>query len=256
MSVEDFKYLSEFAETFSGLSSVKKLAIRIEFIHLEEEKKTWWGTLEEENGTYKGGNRKTESVMNFLQSTNQLDALEIFIDPSNVREGDHSQVLLDCLSALPRSRNSLRHLRLLGGITVQESHSLWNAGFFQVLRVLTMDANAMIAFSHFDLPQSIEILHLPYYFIGQAESAPEDEEEEFQEYKLIRDMIDHKCQPRFDCLKEVVLPSSLIGFDGERIVSPQWTQLWAQSRRELERSNVIQTGKVKLRTVEVGENGE
>jgi hypothetical protein len=42
MSVEDSRYLSEFAETFAGLSSVKKLAIRVHFTYKAEEKKTWW----------------------------------------------------------------------------------------------------------------------------------------------------------------------------------------------------------------------
>ncbi|MCO5588754.1 hypothetical protein L7F22_042713 [Adiantum nelumboides] len=100
MSVEDSKYLSEFAEAFAGLSSVKKLAIKVDFVYLEAKKKTWWGGPEEQNGTYKGGNRKTESIISLLQSTNQLDALELYIFSSEIREGDHSQVSLNCLSTL------------------------------------------------------------------------------------------------------------------------------------------------------------
>lgn len=259
MSVEDSRYLSEFAETFAGLSSVKKLAIKVHFVYKEEEKKTWWGGPEEEHEeNLKGGSRKNESIINFLQSTNKLDALEIYVPSSEVRDGDYSQVSLNCLTALPRSFQSLRHLRLLGAIIGEESLSLRNPYSFQVLRVLTLDWGLMYAFSFLDLPQSIEILCLPHYLIRPAESAQEDELEELEEFeefeedKLIRDMIDHEFQPGFDCLKEVVVPSRPIGPDGEHTDLPHRMTLWSNKRRELERANVFRSGKVKLTTLEVG----
>ncbi|MCO5558443.1 hypothetical protein L7F22_012026 [Adiantum nelumboides] len=111
----------------------------------------------------------------------------------------------------------------------------------------------MCAFSFLDLPQSIQILYLPYYLIGPAESAREDEEEDFEEEELICDMIDPRFHPILDYLKEVVVSSRPIEADGKQTDVPYQMKLWIKKRRALERAEAFKGGKVKLRTLEKSE---
>lgn len=60
-------------------------------------------------------------------------------------------------------------------------------------------------------------------------------------------------------LKEVVVPSAAIGYDGELFDSVEWSkelEVWANRREELEREPIFKTGQVKLRKVDVGLKGE
>jgi len=57
-------------------------------------------------------------------------------------------------------------------------------------------------------------------------------------------------------LTEVVLRSKPIHAGSEEAKSPRFVRLWKESRRVLGENEMVKSGRVKLRTLEVGETGK
>lgn len=114
-AVEDGKYLAEYKQVFKGKSKVRELALRIDYVYDSNVKKSWWGLPTEAHKTWKGGDRKSEYLYNFLSvCSSNLVSLELC--PQHADEtnpGDKSSPSIGCLGGMKDSFKSLRHLRLV-----------------------------------------------------------------------------------------------------------------------------------------------
>jgi len=66
MTAYDVKYLTEFSHTFSGLSNVKDLAIRVASEFDPSKRKTWWGLPSEKDKQWEGGNKKIVQFITYF----------------------------------------------------------------------------------------------------------------------------------------------------------------------------------------------
>lgn len=246
LSVSDFKFLSEYGEAFKGLAKVQRLALRIKFVALRDDRKTYWGLERDYQRSYKGGSKKTEAVYNLLKVTSNLTALEIGTDMSPANPGDDMMLFSGCLRSLQASFDSLRHLRLLSvgpdhheqhnphhhdHTTAHEVHENANhqdeddhhhhhqhptsteISFFKSLRILTSNINLLFELSkhpQVPLPSTLEIIHLPFYDLCNHRKA----EEHFEEDLQLRSIITSRDLHVKGNLKEVVVPSRSTGSDG------------------------------------------
>lgn len=96
---------------------------------------------------------------------------------------------------------------------------------------------------------SVEILHLPFYTF--VESDPEDTD--FREEIIISGLISGKS---LNNLKEIVVPSRSIDVSSDEATYPRSVRLWNKGRAVLNENEKIKSGKIKLRTLEIGEIGE
>ena len=93
------------------------------------------------------------------------------------------------------------------------------------------------------------MLHLPLYWFD--ESIPRDQD--FTEEALLSPVLSSEGHLS---LKEMVVPSKPINIAASVAASPLLLKLWKEAREVLEGNEMVKSGKVKLRTTEVGETGE
>ena len=96
----------------------------------------------------------------------------------------------------------------------------------------------------------VEVLHLLFYWAAK-ESKPRDQD--FTEETLLSTILSSKGLP---ALKELAVPSKPINILGSEMASPRSFKLWKEAREVLEGNEMIKSGKVKLRTLEIGETSE
>lgn len=115
ITFKDSKWLSEYVKIFGGLSKIKDLAIRLNFLFDSKNRSTWWGLPSEVKQSWKCGSRRSKAVHDLLSVTSgELNSLELWTSRSVDRPGDDTKVYEDCLNGLYRSFNSLSHLRIFG----------------------------------------------------------------------------------------------------------------------------------------------
>lgn len=95
----------------------------------------------------------------------------------------------------------------------------------------------------------LEVLHLSFYWFD--ESKPRDQD--FTEEILLSGLLSGKC---LLALREMVVPSEPINILGSVTSFPRSLKLWNEAREVLEGNQMVKSGKVKLRTLEVGEASE
>lgn len=272
-ATSDFKFLAEFNEAYKGKSNVKRLAIKPRFV-ADDSPKTWWGLDSEFRRSWKGGNKKSEAIYNFLQVTSGLTALELYSDREVCNHRDDTNLFTGCLKGLESSFDTLSHLRLVGvGLDPHENHSnhqhhnplthedehdnhppTTDFSSFKNLRILSCDLNSIEPLTQqpqIPLPNSLEILQLLFYFNISDRPISENLLEETYLVPLIKSRSLQKQN-----LHQVVVPSSLIDANGSPINSVELKKAWARRRKWMENQDIFTSGAATLRKLSAGEVGE
>lgn len=92
------------------------------------------------------------------------------------------------------------------------------------------------------LPHDLKVIFLPYYY----DQTIKEDLELIQSFKI----------RSYPSLESVIVPSALILRNGTTSDSDDLRKLWFEGRRELQKAEIFQSGKVKLRFVEPGECSE
>lgn len=239
--LEDFKYVSEHGEAFSGLSNVRKLALGIKFSPADSLKGKWSAKVGDER-KWVGGNKPTQAVFNFLKVTNQLLCLEI--NSSNQFPTRNLNLNTACLSALENSFSSLTHLRTIDVVVKEEPKAASSTSLFlfQNLKMLSIDylfLKTVWTLPRIEFSSSLEILLIPYYY------SHDSREEDAILSNVLR-------LGSFPSLKLVKVPVRPIDRNGKSIVSRTFKKSWTYVREELKTSQFFESGKVELRLVEPG----
>lgn len=246
LSMNDFRSMLEFRETIAGRSSVKKLALRIQFVFEDSDRKTWWGLPSEASHNSEGGmgNKKTEAVSLLLMVTNQLQCFELFVNVQRSRPGDHSLVWCNCLSSLSRSFNSLQHLRLFGVPFNGETTPSNCYSNFKTVKLFTLNREGMVglqAFNNLGLPSSLETIYSPW-------------DMDFTEGSVLCSIIDSRLSS-LPNLKELVIPKDAITHDGKPHPHGKSAE-YVKSRKLVESNKIFRSNRLKLRKVELSETGK
>lgn len=253
LSSDDLKFLTEWHQTFSGLSKVKKLALAVEFVYRDSDQQTWWGLPKERNSNYLGGNEKTEAVGLILSSVNHLECLEICpLISGETNPGDTTLLGLRCLSRMYKSSSSLLHLRL-PNFPITNSKDDQLSLPFRALRVFTLDRNLLYALinRNLTLPICLKKIVLPHYYVSDDPTL-----------SLIEDggIIQILRSQFLPHLEEIIIPSAAIGVSGKGLTlsetSKEVMKAWAKRRQELEKDPIFKDGKVKLTKFSPGEISE
>jgi len=93
------------------------------------------------------------------------------------------------------------------------------------------------------------VLHLPFYCLDESNSQDED----FTEETLLSTVLSSEGLPS---VKETVIPSKPITLPALETASPRSLKLWKEAREVLEGNEMIKSGKVNLKTLEMGETSE
>jgi len=200
-----------------------------------------------------GRNLETTAVYHFLKVTDSLDSLELALGDGLTVSGVESRadVTTDCLSSLSNSHSLIKHLRLINLLPSQFSKI--DLSILMNLRILSLDFLMLQEMKTGNLGSSlssVQILHLPFYMF--QESQPEDDD--FAEEMFISDIVSNRILPN---LSEITLPSKPIdSSDSQEANSPRSVRLWKESREVLKGNERVKSGKVKLRTLQVGETGK
>lgn len=241
IDLQDFHYLSDYAETFDGLSRVKEVAFQV-FFKYTPDPKTWWGTPREANRGWKGDNKKTQAVYNILRAYRSLNSFEIFSSFQSRNPGDSSSIHSSCLLGLHNSFQSLQVLRLFGvGSDIQKPDS-WDYSMFHNLKELSTEGNSIIPFHQFvqiKIPESLEIITLAYYslfFKGIGDHKVGEE-------AFLAKFLKLHSLPK---LKEVRVPAKLIDGTGLPRIEKEDRDAWIRKRKILKNLDIIKSGKVKL----------
>lgn len=257
LSINDYKYLSEYAQSFSNLSKVKKLALRFQFVSEKSDRRTRWKSLMEMESTGGYNNQKTEAIALLLSVVDRLSCLEVSLVRAQEEPNPHDDTEL-ILSYLYGSRflSSLRHLRLLDlelpTTDLDVSLSLIAFPKFNCLETLALDRDSLFHFTRSitKLPFCLKRIIIHYY---QPSKEPE---ESFEEDGFLIQIIESHS---LDQLEEVIVPSGLVGPRGELLDAvkyPEHHRVWREKRIELEKAAIFESGKVKLRTMSPGQIGE
>jgi len=93
ITFKDSKWLSEYVKIFGGLSKIKDLAIRLDFLFDSKNRSTWWGLPSEVKQSWKCGSRRSKAVHDLLSVTSgELNSLELWTSRSVDRPGDDTKV--------------------------------------------------------------------------------------------------------------------------------------------------------------------
>lgn len=243
---KDFKYLAEFSETFSGLSQIQKLALGVDFYVNESTERYWDGGVGKQ---WIGGNRKSQALFNLLKVTKNLQCIEI--NSMRTVSKEKTSINFSCLLALKSSYLSLEYFRLFGVEVNQddpeELKANSNFSLFQKVKVMTLSTAVLVILSRnsqFRFPPGLKFLCIPYY---GTPSIREDTE--------VTRALKVKS---FPSLEVITIPSTRIFKTGtqENYADYDLRECWLHGRRELEKAEVVKSGKVKLRIVEPGELSE
>jgi len=96
---------------------------------------------------------------------------------------------------------------------------------------------------------SIEAFHLPCFSFSESSSRDEDFEEEL----LLSTILSSKILQN---LREMVIPSKPIDANALEAAFLGSLGLWKKARKVLKENELFKSGKIKLRTLELGETGE
>lgn len=251
LTAQDFDFFLEMSENFdgykgSGLSKVRKLALKVNFLPHQTNGIEFWDSREP-NQIWRGDNKKTKAVSRFLRlcASNKLDNLEIITEGISVGSSRPTFLFANCLGALSRCFKSLIHLRLLG-VTYypDELHPPSFNCFtnFQNLRILATSGLALGSptSGYPSFPPSLETFHLI------LPSMPYDEEVQ------LANILKTAWLPE---LKEVVVPIEPLTFDLKPVPN-RLREIWDQKRSQFKKEEIFESGKVRLRRARVGEIGE
>lgn len=248
LTISDVKYLSEFCETFQGLSRVDQLALSIHF-GWDNDSETWWGLDSEEEDAE---DRKASALSLLLSVTNELHSLEVhtYNDRDAIRDGDHSRLLPSFLDILYRSYHSLKYLSLFGVIPQLEFWTMPNLERFEGSTNLMVDANGLLmmaVFNDLPFPPNLSVISMLVYShspVGMPHLQwPEDD--------WLAKLLKNKT---LTSLKEVVVSKEHLGMDAR--VKEWGTEIWQRNRAALEKLPIFQDGRVKLTKWSPGEIGE
>lgn len=235
-SLECYKFMRDFKDSFVAKSSVKNLSLECEFI--SNDSVSWW----DQAMGFDDGNKKTIAVFHLLFITNQLQTLELA--SNGLGCSGETFLFSNCLMKLERSFKSLKHLRIIGLPHFEFEDPSWNFySNFEAMKLLTADQSFLrtsVDDVNLMLPFSLEVIYLPYY----SESCDED--------ALLLSLVKSKSLPK---LREVVVPQLPLDCNGiEHVLHVK--DVWTKNRRLLEEAEIFADGRVKLRKLAEGEVGE
>jgi len=199
-----------------------------------------------------GGNLETAAIYHFLLVTKSPDSLEVAGGNAFTTSGARrtSEISVSFLSSLTESDSSIKRLRL---VNIYSPNSLSSQFFkFKALKILSLDGCSLRTMKREELFASVlrvEVLHPPLYWV--KESDPDDQD--FTEEILLSILLSSK--GLLD-LKELVIPSKAINVGGSVADSACSLKLWKEAREVLEGNEMIKSGEVKLRILEIGETSE
>lgn len=255
---QDFEWLSDHSEAISRASKVKKLALSFDFAYETSDRKTWWGLGQETNRKWNGEDKKTATLALLLSSVDRLECLEISGLPQQFNPGDQTRLNLNFLPSLNQMFGSLKHLRLMHVFDPATTHQYWepnNLSVFHNLKVISLDRLLLGPLKNREtspFPASLEKIILTYYLPSK------DPRQSFDEEFMILRLLESHSQS-LKLLREVYVPSKSINGQGEAMDAlghREHHQAWAKRRNQLERSMVFKTGRVKLKTFNVGDDRE
>jgi len=159
------------------------------------------------------------------------------------------KVEVDCFDSLHASFQKLEHLRLLQVFSNNKRDIVDQLSSFKTLKILSLDYRPLAHFRESRLPPNLEIIHLIYYEpVSEIESDSPDAEE-YLIYHLLRIRPSKR-------LREVIVPSALIGIDGTKNPDKSKFLEDVTPRVVLQYQMKKLNEKLKLRLLDVGEIGE
>lgn len=238
-SHDDSKFLREHLSVLRGISNVQHLSLRIKYVFDQQRGERSWGSPPER--VYKGGNRRTEFLIDLLSLVRRLTSLELASAESN----DSSPPFISCLSSLQSSFSTLRHLRLFSIVMDPRNPAVEVYSLFKNLKTLTLELTGLHFVAEYKslvLPSTLEKIILPYYsFVGSSIPL----EHVLQEDLKLAIIVKTKSLPN---LKEVCVPPRLIDPFGKlyNSIPPKIERTWRERRRALKREAVFADGRVKV----------
>lgn len=245
-SIIDLRFLLEFGDTIEGLSQVSKPSLHINFVWDDAKPKTWRGLQEEHYQHSAQVNQKTFGISQLLRcvNTSQLVALEIVGNMKEQRMGDRTRLLVECLTVLPRSSNSLLHLRLYGLSFREDRPDSKCFPNFKNMKMLTLEGSILQGLRFYGeemvIPSSLEVVWLLSY---------NDERFLAEDHLLQFLKLRGSSLPK---LREIIVPESPI-FPGKVNVN---VENWTHMRERLEKEEIFTSGRVILRKAEKREMSE
>lgn len=245
---KDFGFLKEYQNVFEGLSRIKELALHFCFDYDQFNPMTWWGLEGEEYRVWQGRrNKKTEAIHRLLRVTNRLYSLELFSSSYGKRPEDDSHVHPNCLLALDKSFDSLKHLRLFSmpNLDFAFDHRLLKG----LLHLAWCGASLSMTneSEQFDLPPNLQVISMPFYARLPANRG----DDRFLEEDFLVRLFQNTVVPN---LKEVVVPDSPFQVGGIPMVEGK--EVWIRRRKALESLEMFKSGKVKLTKWKIGDVSE
>lgn len=252
ISLDDFKFLSEYRNTFEGLSKVTELAIQFCYAQDDNQRKSWWDSRTK-HSTHRSKFLQSEAMAHLLSITNQLYSLEV-----GTRRGTRSPSLLPSISSLYRSYKSMKLLRLFAPLADPDASFATSFCNFSELTNLCLEFMSLRSIQqHKDLslPPSLSVIS-----IWGSEQWWSSDPKQLGDYFLIP-LLQSQYLPN---LREVIVEEEETTESrapwAHRSSSPEpgskgWENFEAQ-RRDLEALDLFKDGKVKLTKHHFSELGE
>lgn len=211
VSLQDYRFLTEYSCNFKRLSNVKESSIKFGLIHDELRQRKFWGLPGEESKTWMSGSKKITAIGSLLQVTKKLVYLEISEGDTHDTQ-DQSEFHTGSLCYLTETFNHLRHLR---GMGIGSNHKYGiDLTIFKNLRVLSVELSTLFELFQWKvihLPSSIEVISLEFYTPFAVPL------EEFKEEVMIASALNSKT---FANLKQITVPKNPVSVAGEIIDAP------------------------------------
>lgn len=239
MTTSAADFLRDHCEGFKCKSNVKELALSVTFEYDKENLRTWWGTRLEATKDYRSGNRKSESVYHFLQSTKQLVSFEMegnYVE--DAREGDETIFHINCISSMTHSRLTMKTLTITGSFPIRNESVKTDYALFKNVKLLNLELFGLVN-AYF--PESLEVLGLLYYCYD--DSSDEYRNEDFYLKRALG-----SCPS----IREAAVPAEPFDSEFDLIKSPAFLTAWKRDRKALEELEPIKSGKVKLTLLKAG----
>lgn len=236
---KDYRFLSEFYESFAGVSKVREIAILPEFIQDPKMVGDWWARPTGNEEKWKGNNKKSEALFYLLSATSQLYSFEL---AGNDLDGDRDSIILSCTRGLQRSFTTLTHFGLFGlnhlfdtPSTSKDLLVFKNSSHFTLdLKIL----NRLFVRRKENFFPGLQTVALAFYFPLDHNAL----HERFLEDRFLADLISESVL--FSSVKELIVPNEPLNHDGQ--VLKENRANWDRSREYLENSVRLKSGEVTL----------
>lgn len=181
--------------------------------------------------------------------TKELNSLEARVE-GDQGEGDQSEAFVEFLSSMKKSRESLKHMRILW-FSDSEVRPV-NYQLFNSLKILCLDFSSLLPFrdgigKH--LPSNPMTIYISYYCVNDSEPQVTDLGEELLLVKLLTT----REPPN---LKTVGVPMGRWDTNHEEVLSFRSKKLWEKRWKELKELEMFTSGRALLQLLKPRKNRE